>query len=178
MLTQQPIVQLWNKHDITAAYAAAAATTTTTTTNNNNNNNSNNGKWLFVIDAIFMKSNRQICNDLCFFLICCFGFKHCSLELTLKSVWIGSNQTHIQWAPGVKRSGRDANHSSPLSPEAEKYWDNSFTRRPLLHLDYSSNRFYFTFRQEISQILAETVVSNLVSVIPQELCLGFSQRVK
>jgi hypothetical protein len=42
---------------------------------------------------------------------------------------LGPTQTPIQWVPGAKRHGRDANHSPPTSAEVKKTW--VYTSTPL-----------------------------------------------
>jgi hypothetical protein len=40
---------------------------------------------------------------------------------------LGSTQPPIKWVPGVKRQGREADHSSPTSAEVKKMWIYTFT---------------------------------------------------
>jgi hypothetical protein len=35
---------------------------------------------------------------------------------------LGPTQSPIQWVPGIKRQGRDADHSPPTSDEVKKMW--------------------------------------------------------
>jgi hypothetical protein len=45
---------------------------------------------------------------------------------------LGPTQAHIQWIPGVKRPGREANHSPTSSAEVKNTW--SFTSSPSVRL--------------------------------------------
>jgi hypothetical protein len=41
---------------------------------------------------------------------------------------LGPTQPPIQWVPGVKRPGREADHSPPTSAEVKKTWIYTSTR--------------------------------------------------
>jgi hypothetical protein len=40
---------------------------------------------------------------------------------------LGSAQPFIKWVPGVKRQGREADHSPPTSAEVKKMWIYTYT---------------------------------------------------